>query len=174
LARAMVRQDISLVYGGGNVGLMGIIADEVLALGGKAIGVIPQALMDHEVGHQGLTELHVVKDMHERKALMAELADGFVALPGGIGTLEELFEALTWAQLGYHRKPVGLLNTSGFYDKLSDFLAHLVTSGFLKPAHAALLIHADDPDALLSRFLAYEPGAHERVLNASQARKILP
>jgi uncharacterized protein (TIGR00730 family) len=170
----MVRQSISLIYGGGNIGLMGIIADEVMALGGKAIGVIPRALMDHEVGHQRLTELHVVKDMHERKALMAELADGFVALPGGIGTLEELFEALTWAQLGYHRKPVGLLNPGGFYDKLSDFLSHVVTSGFLKPSHAALLIHADDPEAMLSRFLAYEPDSHERVLNASQARRILP
>ena len=142
LAKAMVNDNISLVYGGGNVGLMGVIADEVLRLGGEATGVIPKALMDREVGHGGLTRLHIVKDMHERKAMMATLSDGFIAMPGGIGTLEELFEVFTWSQLGLHEKPIGLLNVNGFYDGLIAFLKHVVTQGFLKTGQASLLMHA--------------------------------
>src|SRR5471032_2521819 len=127
LARALVDENIALVYGGGNVGLMGIIADEVIRLGGRATGVIPEALLQKELGHKDLTQLHIVKDMHERKAMMAELSDGFIAMPGGMGTLEELFEVLTWAQLGFHYKPIGLLNVEGFYDHLIAFVDHLVS-----------------------------------------------
>jgi len=156
LGLAIAQRGMSLVYGGGHVGLMGIVADAVLAAGAKVTGVIPTALMDSEVGHTQLTELRVVKDMHERKALMAELADGFVALPGGIGTLEELFEVMTWLQLGYHRKPVGLLNTQGFYDDLLRMLNKQRDTGFLKPAHHALLITEADTAALLDRLMAFE------------------
>ena len=151
LARQLVLEDIGLVYGGGSIGLMGVIADEMLRLGGSAVGVIPQALLDREVGHAGLTQLHVVKDMHERNALMASLSDGFIAMPGGIGTLEELFEMLTWSQLGLHRKPIGLLNVDGFYDGLIQFIGHLTTQGFLQPQHAALMLHETDAPALLAR-----------------------
>ena len=140
LARAMVEANLALVYGGGNVGLMGVIADEVLRLGGEATGVIPQALVEREVGHTGLTRLFVVRDMHERKAMMSDLADGFIAMPGGMGTLEELFEMLTWSQLGIHNKPVGLLNVDGFYDKLVDFVAHQQAEGFVREQHAALML----------------------------------
>ena len=123
---ALARAGLTLVYGGGRVGLMGLIADTVLAAGGRAIGVIPELLVEREVGHTGLTELHVVPDMHQRKKLMADLADAFVALPGGAGTLEEFFEVFTWTQLGYHRKPVGLLDVDGFYDPLMTMLRHTV------------------------------------------------
>src|ERR1035437_336491 len=140
LAEEMVKHRIALVYGGGNVGLMGIIADEVMRLGGEATGVIPKALLYKEVGHRALTRLHIVKDRRERKGKMAELSDGFIALPGGIGTLEELFEALPWSQLGFHDKPIGLLNVHGFYEGLISFMHHLVTQGFLKPEHASFLI----------------------------------
>ena len=156
LGLAIAQRGMSLVYGGGHVGLMGIVADAALAAGAKVTGVIPTALMDSEVGHTQLTELRVVKDMHERKALMAELADGFVALPGGIGTLEELFEVMTWLQLGYHRKPVGLLNTQGFYDDLLRMLNKQRDTGFLKPAHHALLITEADTAALLDRMMAFD------------------
>ena len=156
LGLAIAQRGMSLVYGGGHVGLMGIFADAVLAAGAKVTGVIPTALMDSEVGHTQLTELRVVKDMHERKALMAELADGFVALPGGIGTLEELFEVMTWLQLGYHRKPVGLLNTQGFYDDLLRMLNKQRDTGFLKPAHHALLITEADTAALLDRMMGFD------------------
>ena len=156
LGLAIAQRGMSLVYGGGHVGLMGIVADAALAAGAKVTGVIPTALMDSEVGHTQLTELRVVRDMHERKALMAELADGFVALPGGIGTLEELFEVMTWLQLGYHRKPVGLLNTQGFYDDLLRMLNKQRDTGFLKPAHHALLITEADTAALLDRMTAFD------------------
>ena len=126
LGSLMSRRGIGLVYGGGNVGLMGVIADEVLKCGGTVTGVIPHALLRKEVGHHGLTQLHVVKDMHECKAMMAALADGFIAMPGGFGTLEELFEALTWSQLGLHNKPIGLLNVDGFYDRLVGFVQELM------------------------------------------------
>lgn len=151
LGRKLVEQNLSLVYGGGHVGLMGIVADAVLDAGGEVTGVIPKALMDSEVGHERLTRLFVVKDMHERKALMAEHAHGFIAMPGGIGTLEELFEALTWAQLGFHEKPVGLFNVDGFYDKLIEFLNQLTSQGFLRPEHRDLLIVQAEPDALITQ-----------------------
>lgn len=151
LARALVEHNIGLVYGGGKVGLMGVIADEVLRLGGDATGVIPKHLVEREVGHAGLTRLFVVKDMHERKAMMSDLAEGFIAMPGGMGTLEELFEMVTWAQLGIHAKPIGLLNVNGFYDGLASFIDHLVGTGFVRPAHAELLMRDADPDALIRR-----------------------
>jgi uncharacterized protein (TIGR00730 family) len=174
LAQAMVDEGIGLVYGGGNIGLMGIIASEVLRLGGKATGVIPQALMEREIGHVDLTELHVVKDMHERKAMMAELADGFIAMPGGIGTLEELFEVFTWSQLGFHDKPIGLLNVDGFYDGLIGFLRHVVAQGFLKEAQADLLVCESLPEALLQRFKNYNPHREDKLLKRETARSILP
>lgn len=154
LARAMVEANLSLVYGGGNVGLMGVIADEVLRLGGEVTGVIPTALVEREVGHTGLTRQFIVKDMHERKAMMAQLSDGFIAMPGGMGTLEELFEMLTWSQLGIHAKPVGLLNVDGFYDSLMGFIGHASGQGFIRPQHAALMLVESDPQALLRRLRA--------------------
>lgn len=174
LARKMVEQNIALVYGGGNVGLMGVIANEVLRLGGKATGVIPQALMDKEVGHQHLTHLHVVKDMHERKAMMAELSDGFIAMPGGIGTLEELFEVLTWSQLGFHDKPVGVLNVNGFYDGLIAFLHNLVAQGFVKANQAALMMHENNPSDLLQRLQTFVPQPSTKLLDALAAKTLLP
>lgn len=173
LAQAMVSRDIALVYGGGNVGLMGAIADEVMRLGGEATGVIPRALMGKEVGHRGLTRLHVVKDMHERKAMMAELAGGFIAMPGGIGTLEELFEVFTWSQLGFHDKPIGLLNVNGFYDGLIGFLQHVVTERFLRTEQASLLIHEATAPALAERMLSFKPRKHPTVLDPATAAKII-
>lgn len=151
LAQVLVAHNIGLVYGGGKVGLMGVIADEVLRLGGEASGVIPRALVEREVGHAGLTRLFVVKDMHERKAMMAELSDGFIAMPGGMGTLEELFEMLTWSQLGIHAKPVGLLNVGRFYDGLVAFVAHQQGEGFVRAEHAALMMVEAEPEALVQR-----------------------
>jgi uncharacterized protein (TIGR00730 family) len=153
LARGMVEKNLSLVYGGGNVGLMGIIADEVLKLGGEVTGVIPTALVEREVGHTGLTRQFIVKDMHERKAMMAQLSDGFIAMPGGMGTMEELFEMLTWSQLGIHSKRVGLLNVDGFYDSLVDFIGHATGQGFIRPQHAEMMMVESDPAALLQRFV---------------------
>lgn len=154
LGRAMAEQGLALVYGGGKVGLMGIVADSVMAHGGAAIGIIPDALMQKEVGHRGLTELHVVRNMHERKQMMADRADAFIAMPGGVGTFEELFETFTWAQLGYHDKPVGLLNVSGFYDGMLAFLNHAVGEGFLKQIHADMLHVSDSPSGLLGKLSA--------------------
>ena len=151
LARVLVSENIALVYGGGNVGLMGVIADEVLRLGGEVTGVIPTALVEREVGHTGLTRQFVVKDMHERKAMMASLADAFIAMPGGYGTLEELFEMLTWAQLGIHAKPIGLLNVDHFYDGLISFVQNGREQGFVRPQHAAFLNAHADPAALVQR-----------------------
>lgn len=153
LARGMVELNLSLVYGGGNVGLMGVIADEVLRLGGEVSGVIPAALVEREVGHTGLTRQFIVKDMHERKAMMASLSDGFIAMPGGMGTMEELFEMLTWSQLGIHSKRVGLLNVDGFYDSLVGFIAHATSQGFIRPQHAQMMMVEAEPGALLRRFL---------------------
>ncbi|HET9338874.1 MAG TPA: TIGR00730 family Rossman fold protein [Casimicrobiaceae bacterium] len=159
-ARAMgttlARRGIGLVTGGGGIGLMGVVADAALAAGGEVIGVIPDALMKKELAHRGLSELVVTPSMHERKARMAEIADGFVALPGGLGTYEELFEIWTWAQLGWHRKPCGLLNAAGFYDKLVAFLDAASEAQFVKPEHRAMLVVDTDPDRLLDRFSAYE------------------
>lgn len=159
LGRALAQRRIGLVYGGGRVGLMGVLADAALAAGGEVIGVIPKALLDREVGHRGLTQLRVVDSMHARKALMVELADGFVALPGGIGTLEELFEVWTWAQLGMHRKPCGLLDVGGFFTPLVSFLDHVVATGFLRSTSRAMLAVAASPDELLAQFSAYEAPA---------------
>lgn len=144
LAEVMVGREISLVYGGGKVGVMGLIADAVLSRGGKAIGIIPQFLMDKEVGHTGLTELHIVENMHQRKKMMSELSDGIITLPGGVGTLEEFFEVLTWLQLGLHSSPVGLLNVNGFYDLLLKQLDFMVEQRFLKPVNRDLIITSAD------------------------------
>lgn len=152
LGRELVERGYGLVYGGGNVGLMGVIADAVLERGGHVTGVIPDALVSQEVAHRGLSELRVVQSMHERKAVMADLSDGFIAMPGGIGTMEEFFEVLSWAQLAIHDKPCGLLNVAGYYDPLIQFLDHAVTQDFIKPKHHALLIVAEEPGKLLDRF----------------------
>ena len=173
LAQEMVADNIALVYGGAHVGLMGIIADEVLRLGGDATGVIPKALREKEVGHQGLTRLHIVKDMHERKALMAELSDGFIAMPGGIGTLEELFEVFTWSQLGIHDKPIGLLNVNGFYDGLIGFVQHLVNERFLKEEQARIIMVESDETALIERFKSYQPSKRGQA-GAPTHTKIVP
>lgn len=153
----LAERGIRLVYGGGHVGLMGRVADACLNAGGEVTGVIPHALAEKELAHEYLTELHTVGSMHERKALMADLSDAFIAMPGGIGTMEELFEVWTWAQLGYHDKPVGLLNVQGFFDPLIEFLEHVVAEEFLKPGHKRMLHISDDPVTLLAAFAAYEP-----------------
>jgi uncharacterized protein (TIGR00730 family) len=157
MARALVDRGLGLVYGGGSVGLMGTLADAVLAEGGEVIGVLPRGLARREYAHDGLTELHLVGSMHERKALMASLADGFAALPGGLGTLEEIFEVLTWAQLGIHRKPVGLVDVRGYWSGLVTLLRHAVNEGFVRPEYAALLLVDATPAALVDRFLAWRP-----------------
>ena len=159
LAEEMVSRNIRLVYGGAGIGIMGMVADHVLKLGGEAIGVIPKALAHKEVAHKNLTELHVTQSMHERKMLMAELSDGFIALPGGIGTLEELFEIWTWAQLGFHNKPCGLLNVEGYFDSLISFLDHVLAEQFVKKEHHAILIVETNADALLDRYIKYQPSA---------------
>jgi uncharacterized protein (TIGR00730 family) len=159
LGRTLAQRRIGVVYGGGRIGLMGVLADAALSAGGEVIGVIPKPLLDREHGHLGLTQLRVVDSMHERKALMVELADGFVALPGGIGTLEELFEAWTWAQLGMHRKPCGLIDVNGFFAPLVGFLDQLVAAGFVHSTTRAMLAVAASPDELLARFSAYEAPA---------------
>ena len=151
LGSELVKRGHDLVYGGGNVGLMGVIADAVLELHGHVTGVIPDALVSKEVAHEGLSDLRIVRSMHERKALMAELSDGFIAMPGGIGTMEEFFEVLSWAQLGIHNKPCGLLNVSGYYQPLIQFLDHAVQHGFLKPKHRSLLIVEEEPHKMLER-----------------------
>jgi uncharacterized protein (TIGR00730 family) len=145
----LARRGIGLVYGGGNVGLMGIVADAALAGGGEVIGVIPQSLADREVAHGGVTDLRIVDSMHTRKALMAELSDAFIAMPGGVGTFEEFFEAVTWTQLGVHRKPCGLLNVAAFYSPLAAFIDQAVTEGFIKPIHRAMIVVDDNPERLL-------------------------
>ena len=157
LGQAMLKRQLGLVYGGASVGVMGQVADAVLDGGGEAIGVIPEALAVKEVAHDRLTQQHVVPSMHERKALMADLSDGFVALPGGWGTIEEIFEVLTWAQLGFHDKPCGLLNIGGYYDRLHAFLEHAIAEEFVKPVYRQMLIVEDDPERLLDRFAAYTP-----------------
>jgi uncharacterized protein (TIGR00730 family) len=157
LAASLVEQNIRLVYGGAKVGIMGMLADAALQLGGEVVGVIPEALVQKEVAHTGLTELHVTQSMHERKTRMAELSDGFVALPGGIGTLEELFEVWTWAQLGFHDKPCGLLNVEGYFDSLALFLDHAVDEQFVKQPHRSLLIVENDAKKLLERFRNHVP-----------------
>lgn len=155
LAHVIAGRGMKLVYGGGNIGLMGVLADAALAAGGQVTGVTPQRLLEKEVVHRGLTELRVVDSMHERKALMAELSDAFIALPGGLGTFEETFEVLTWTQLGFHRKPCGLLNIAGFYDGLTAFLDHAVAERFLKAEHRAMVLVEREPEALIDRLQSY-------------------
>lgn len=167
LALLMASRRIGLVYGGGNVGLMGILADAMLEAGGEVMGVIPASLVAREVAHQGLTELRVVQTMHERKALMNELSDGFVALPGGFGTLDEFFEILTWSQLGIHGKPCGLLNVAGYYDDLLVMLDRAVAEKFLGPAHRGLVITDTDAGQLLLRLAAFVPVTAGKRANAS-------
>ena len=150
LAQIMVSRDITLVFGGGKVGVMGLLADAVLNNGGKAIGIIPQFLMDKEVGHPGLTELHIVENMHQRKQMMNDLCDGIIMLPGGFGTLEEFFEVLTWLQLGLHSHPVGVLNVNGFYDLLLQQMDVMVEQRFLKPANRALILTSNDAIELVN------------------------
>ena len=159
LAAVLVERKLGIVYGGGNVGLMGVLADAALAHGGEVIGVIPQSLLDKEVGHRGVTELLVVKTMHERKALMNDLADAFIAMPGGFGTLDEFFEVLTWSQLGFHGKPCALLNVAGYYDRMLAMLDHAVTERLLRPAHRELVIADTDPLRLLHRLSAFSAAA---------------
>ena len=159
---------IGLVYGGGSVGLMRVVADTVIREGGEVIGVIPEALAAKEVAHQGLKDLRVVASMHERKALMAELSDAFIALPGGYGTLEEFCEVLTWAQLGLHRKPCGILNVTGFYDPLLSFLDHAVSEGFVREVHRSLILVEQDPERLLDKLIDYEPPALDKWIDQDE------
>jgi len=159
LGSLLARRGVGLVYGGGNVGLMGIVADAVLAEGGEVVGVIPRALVDRELAHARLTELVVVATMHERKQRMHDLSDGFIALPGGFGTLDELFEALTWAQLGMHRKPCGLYDVADFWAPLRALVERQVAEEFVRPHHAMMLLHNNDPEALLDAFADYRAPA---------------
>jgi len=157
LGQALARAGVTLVFGAGHIGLMGVLADAVLEAGGKAIGVIPKVLMDRELAHLGLTQLHIVDTMHQRKALMADLSDGFIALPGGYGTLDETFEILTWAQLGIHARPIGLLNTAGYFDPLLAWIDRAVEDGFIRTEHRALLNVATSPDELLEALRRHQP-----------------
>jgi uncharacterized protein (TIGR00730 family) len=168
LGAALATRGVRLVYGGGRVGIMGEVADAVLSAGGEAVGVIPRALVEREVGHTGLTELRVVESMHERKALMAELSDGFAALPGGIGTMEELFEVWTWGQLGLHRKPYALLDVEGYYRPLTAFLDHMVEEGFLPEGHRAMLLVESDPERMLERLADLRPPRVPRRIGRGQ------
>jgi uncharacterized protein (TIGR00730 family) len=161
LGSAIARRGLGLVYGAGHIGLMGILADAVLQAGGEVVGVIPQALVDKELAHSGITQMHIVGSMHERKARMADLSDAFIALPGAYGTADELFEILTWAQLGMHSKPIGLLNVEGFFDPLLAWLDHAVSEGFLRKRHRELLIVGDHPEELLDRLKAAHPAPVE-------------
>jgi uncharacterized protein (TIGR00730 family) len=157
VGETLARRGIGVVYGGGKLGLMGALADGALAAGGEVIGVIPEAMVKAEVANLACTELHVVQTMHERKAAFTDLSDGFLTLPGGVGTMDELWEAVSWAQLGYHDKPVGLLNAFGFYDGLIEFNAHMVAVGFVRPMHQGIIIAENELGALLHRMAAYRP-----------------
>lgn len=164
LAHVLTDNDIELVYGGAHKGIMGVLADAVLARGGKVQGVIPKMLEDKEVAHTGLTALHVVSSMHERKSMMAALSDGFIALPGGFGTLEELVEILTWGQLRFHDKPCGVLNVKGYFNRLLEFFDHMCDEQFLKPENRAMMLADSSPAGLLARFETYEPPAKDKWL----------
>lgn len=168
LGRALLEAGLGLVYGGASVGLMGWIADTVIAGSGEVIGVIPESMAKKEIAHGGLSDLRVVGSMHERKQTMADLASGFIALPGGLGTFEELFEILTWAQLGMHKKPIGLLNVGGYYDPLLMMLDRAVGQQFVRPEHRGLLLVSTDPEALLAAMNAYKPAAREKWINAEE------
>ncbi len=156
MGRVTAERGMTLVYGGANIGLMKILADSALAAGGKVVGIIPTQLVDKELAHPGLTDLRIVGSMHERKAMMAELSEAFIALPGGIGTLEEFFEVLTWTMLGFHEKPCGVLNVNGYYDLMARFLDHTVGEGFVIPAYRSMVIPSDRPDDLLDKLAAYK------------------
>lgn len=169
LARALVRRKIEVVYGGASIGTMGVLANTVLAEGGHVLGIIPQAIVDREVVHRGLSDLRVVSSMHERKALMAELSDGFIALPGGLGTLNEVFEILTWGQLGLHQKPCGLLNIRDYYRGLIDFLGHAVAERFITDVHRAMLLVEEDPERLLEHFQRYQAPAVAKWVDRTSA-----
>jgi uncharacterized protein (TIGR00730 family) len=169
LGRLLAEQGRTLVYGGGNVGLMGVVADAALAAGGLVIGVIPQSMLTWEVGHPNLTELQVVASMHERKAAMAEQADAFIALPGGIGTLEELFEIWTWGQLGLHAKPLGFLDVAGYFERLHAFLDHMADEGFVKTRHREMVAVHHDPAILLTLLETYQAPATIRVIDRETA-----
>ena len=168
VGRTLAERGIGIVYGGGRLGLMGAVADAALAAGGEVIGVIPEALVEAEVAHRGCTQLRVVQTMHQRKALFTDLSDGFVTLPGGVGTMDELWEAISWAQLGYHAKPVGLLNVAGFYDQLIAFNRHMIDAGFIRPQHGGILIHANEIGSLLDRMADYRP--HETIFRMKAER----
>jgi uncharacterized protein (TIGR00730 family) len=157
VGRALAERGIGVVYGGGRLGLMGAVADAALEAGGEVIGIIPEALVDAEVAHKGCTELHVVKNMHERKARFTDLSDGFITIPGGVGTMDELWEAISWAQLGYHTKPVGILNVARFYDQLIAFNQNMIDVGFIRPQHAGIMIVDDVLDTLLNKMATYVP-----------------
>jgi uncharacterized protein (TIGR00730 family) len=169
LGRALAGNGIGLVYGGAHVGLMGVLADAALDAGAEVIGVIPQALVDREIAHTGLSDLRVVGSMHERKALMAKLSDGFIALPGGVGTLEELFEVYTWTQLGLHAKPLGLLDVRGYYTHLATFLDHAVAERFVTVEHREMLVVEERTEALLEAFRRWRPPAQAKWIDRSQA-----
>lgn len=169
LAAELVRRDIGLVYGGAGIGIMGAMADAVVALGGHVTGIIPEALANREVVHSGLSELRVVNSMHERKALMEDVSDGFIALPGGLGTLEELFEILTWSQLGFHRKPCGLLNVAGYYDRLIEFLDHTVEEELVAEQYRKMLLQAEEPAPLLALMENYQaPAMDHRIAKSAR------
>jgi uncharacterized protein (TIGR00730 family) len=168
LGTTLAEANIRLVFGGGHVGLMGVISNAALAAGGEVIGVIPKFLVERELAHEGLSDLRIVGSMHERKALMSDLSEGFIALPGGTGTLEEFFEVLTWAQLGEHEKPCGLLNVAGYYDPLLTAFDRMVEADFLSESNRALLLVEDDPERLLQRFDHYEPPKTVKWIDRSQ------
>ena len=170
LGAALANLNCDLVYGGASIGLMGTVADAALANGASVFGVMPKSLADKEIAHEGLTELVITTSMHDRKEKMADLSDGFIALPGGLGTLEELFEIWTWAQLGFHDKPVGLMNVSGFYDALIDFLDQTRNAGFVRPVHHDILIVDSDPEALINRMQAYEPDHESKIIRPPEQR----
>ena len=163
----LAQRGIGVVYGGGRLGLMGAVADAALAAGGEVIGIIPQALVDAEVAHRGCTQLRIVSGMHERKALFTDLSDGFITLPGGVGTMDELWEAVSWSQLGYHEKPVGLLNVGGFYDALIAFNDHMKAVGFIRPQHGGILLADTSLEGLLAQMAAYRP--HETIFRMKAA-----
>ena len=168
LAQELIKRGLGLVYGGSDVGLMGLLANTCLKAGGEVIGVIPERLVEKEVAHNGLTERYVVKSMHERKQKMADLSDGFIALPGGVGTLEEFFEALTWNQLGYHAKPCGLLDVKGYYACLADHMDRMVTEGFLVAEHRKMVLTGSDPADLLDQFETYDPPKVDKWIRQKQ------
>ncbi|MDF0544767.1 TIGR00730 family Rossman fold protein [Sphingobium sp. H39-3-25] len=167
VGRALATRGIGVVYGGGRLGLMGAVADAALEAGGEVIGIIPEALVGAEVAHRGCTQLHVVANMHQRKQMFTDLSDGFVTLPGGVGTMDELWEAISWAQLGYHEKPVGLLNIAGFYDQLIAFNRHMIEVGFIRKQHAGIMVTGETIEQLLDAMAAYQP--HETIFKMKAA-----